>query len=121
MSIERACGFKFPQIYSKFVAKDLNSDETVTYVIQDIPESRFQDAIQFMVRQVLPDEPICEFAKIIEDPKAVENCCKEWMKMLAQNVSLVCFKENSDEIVGVNIMKVVRVDDDESLSEVLWL
>jgi hypothetical protein len=119
MSIERAQNFKFPQVFSRFRAKDSNSHAIVDYVVQDIPENRFEEVIQFMVDQVLPDEPICRFAKIVEDPKAFESCREEWKRILPQNVSLFCLKETTNEIVGVNILKMVsESDDDESFLQV---
>jgi hypothetical protein len=115
MSIERAQGFEFPQIYSKFQSKSTN------YVIQDIPSSRFEEVIEFLVPRVLGGEPICEFSKIIEDPKAVESSRAIWRKILPQNASLVCLQAGTGEIVGVNILKVVSEgDDNQAFNQVFF-
>lgn len=49
---------EFPKIWKTFFAPDVDSSELVEYRIQDLPESRFEDAIQHMVSNYLKDEPM---------------------------------------------------------------
>lgn len=51
---------EFPKIWSTFKAKDIDSDELVEYRIQDLPESRFEDALDFLVEILSKSEPLCE-------------------------------------------------------------
>lgn len=47
----------FPRVYLRFKAKDSDSDELVEYRIQDLPEEKFKDAIDFYTGdQFLRDE-----------------------------------------------------------------
>jgi hypothetical protein len=39
-------------------------------------------------------------------PASVQNARESWGKMLNEKISLVCFKENSDEIVAVNVLVI---------------
>lgn len=49
---------EYPKIWRKFKARDLNSDELIEYRIQDLPESRLEDAVEHMISNYLKDEPI---------------------------------------------------------------
>jgi hypothetical protein len=102
----RVDNFIFPQIYSKFEASDKKSKSNVSYVIQDLPEDRFEDAIDFMVKHFIPDEANCEYKNLGNSPASVQNARESWGKMLNEKISLVCFKENSDEIVAVNVLVI---------------
>lgn len=51
---------KFPKIWSTFKVKDLVSNEFHEYQIQDLPESRFEDALEFMIQIFCSDEPLTE-------------------------------------------------------------
>lgn len=51
---------EFPKLWCTFKASDINSDELVQYRIQDLPESRIDDGINFMAKYFCMDEPICE-------------------------------------------------------------
>lgn len=50
----------FPQIWRKFVARDVNTDDMVEYRIQDLPMERIEDAMQYMLNNYLKDEPISQ-------------------------------------------------------------
>lgn len=49
---------EYPKIWRTFMARDLNSDQLVEYRIQDLPESRFEDAVNHMISNYLKDEPL---------------------------------------------------------------
>lgn len=51
---------EFPKVWTKFMAPDIDSDKLVEYRIQDLPESRFDDGIQFMIQHFIKDEPLSE-------------------------------------------------------------
>lgn len=51
---------EFPKVWHTFKAKDVGSDEFVEYRIQDLPESREEEAINCMVQYFCRDEPLCE-------------------------------------------------------------
>lgn len=50
----------FPKIWHTFKAKDTDSDELIEYRIQDIPDSRKEEAVHCMVQQFSRDEPLCD-------------------------------------------------------------
>lgn len=101
----------FPQVYSKFQAKDRNSDEIVNYYIQDLPEDRFEEAVDLMIKHFLPDETLCSAIGVFKNPKAVEEMRRFWREMAEEKFSLVCFREGHDDIVAANFI-IIRSKDD---------
>lgn len=57
---KRPSSSEFPKIWSTFKVKDSESDEFIEYQIQDLPESRFDDALEFMIQVFCSDEPLTE-------------------------------------------------------------
>lgn len=105
-------------IFWEFQAKDKDSEELVKYSIQKLPEDRFQDATEFLLKYFLPEEAMCECKKIVENADAVEFGIELAQEILSQNVSVCCFKENSDEIIAANLLLVLNKQDCERFYEV---
>lgn len=123
---------EFPRIWTTFKAKDKDSDELVEYRIQDLPESKFDEALEFLAHNYCRDEPIAEacgiltycfmfcltsiwvdfsisliVSEISNDPVAVAEFKQVWSLSFKQKMVLVCFKGDSTEIIGMraNIIK----------------
>lgn len=120
----------FPLIYSRFQALDSESDERlVEYRIEDLQEDRFEDAVNIIRDKHLIDEPMKSSKGVRDCPISVQEMIENLWGMLRQNVSLVCYKEGSDEIVAVNILGViteaesdipVKVREMGTLREIKW-
>uniref|UniRef100_U5ENP2 N-acetyltransferase domain-containing protein n=1 Tax=Corethrella appendiculata TaxID=1370023 RepID=U5ENP2_9DIPT len=107
MNWERPKNIPFPNVWLKFKAKDLNSDNLVDYIVQDLPESYYDKAMEHMQKYFLRDESICKSIDLINDEVGNRNCCKCWEDFIRNDkCSLVCFKMGSDEIVGLNIIYI---------------
>lgn len=50
----------YPNVWLKFTAKLKNSDISVNYRVQDLPEDRFEDAIAFMKEIYIAGEPLAQ-------------------------------------------------------------
>lgn len=48
----------FPRVWHEFHARDSNSDEIVKYRVEDLPEARFSDAVDFMIDNFAKEEII---------------------------------------------------------------
>lgn len=130
----------FPNVWVEFEAKESkNSDTLVKYRIQDLPEDRFDDAVEHMVDNYLIDEPlsmafgmtevivaVCKLIRVIfnsheidgiNDKDYVDDYIRLWRVALVQKTTLVCFREGSDEIVGLNVL-TVNTKDDTFLTEI---
>lgn len=131
----------YPNVWIEFVANESKtSDKLVKYRIQDLPEDRFDDAIKHMKDNYLLDEPLsvaCGKIKHIFDfnifyilcsseiktdgmnnKDYVDDYLRMWRRALQQKTSLVCFREGSDEIVGLNVL-VVNTKNDAFIDEVV--
>lgn len=97
---------EYPKVWLTFQAKDLNSDNLVEYRIQDVPENRFEDVIKHKT-EFLKFSPIYT-EEFDENGEALNELLDFWRLKLKSRMSLACFKENSDEILGVNILYVLQ-------------
>lgn len=50
----------FPKIWYTFKAKDTDSDELVEYRIEDLSESKSEEALKLFVKHFCEEEPICK-------------------------------------------------------------
>lgn len=55
---KRPTSSDYPKIWHTFKAKDLNSDELVEYRIEDLHESKVQEAIDFTIKNYCAKEPL---------------------------------------------------------------
>lgn len=51
---------EYPKTWLVFKAKDIDSDELVEYRIEDLPESRFHEGVQFMASIFCKNAPLHE-------------------------------------------------------------
>lgn len=103
----RPATVEFPLVFGQFQAFGIDNVKTVAYRIVDLPESRFEDVIEIMKDKHLCDEPMYSSKGIRDDPTSFQEMIANWRNMLQQRISIVCFREDSDEIVAVNILGVV--------------
>ncbi|CRK88579.1 CLUMA_CG002402, isoform A [Clunio marinus] len=100
-------GMRAPTQFHKFVTTDKDQTKLVEYRVEEIPESRYDEACRFMLEYFVPYEP-----KIISkngqcDPKVLDDYHTKFMNGIKQNVSVACFKSGSDKFIGVNILEVL--------------
>lgn len=58
MKWKRPNTIEYPKVWSRFEARDLNSDKLVEYRIEDLTEDRAEDAYQHMRDNYLAGEPV---------------------------------------------------------------
>lgn len=97
-----------------FTARDLDNTTEATFEIKFISENRYKDAINFMNKFFLAQEPMARVRKFQEDKGAMEENEVAWMEILSkEKISIACFK--GDEIVAVNFLYVKKMSNkDES-------
>lgn len=113
---ERPEHVPFPHTWHTFQARDpkANDDHLISYRVQDLPLERIEDAIGHMCTHFLRDEPICRSLNLANDPVGVREISEVWRKVAHQRCAVVCFREGSDEIVGLNMLTVVSRSDESS-------
>lgn len=57
---KRPNSLSFPKIWRTFKSKGSVRDELVEFTIQDLPESCFKEAVEFMIDVFCSDEPLTE-------------------------------------------------------------
>lgn len=97
---------QIPTIYHTFRAKHVDSDQLVTYRVQDFTEDRHADVIQHYRENFVDDEPLAASRKISSSEVAMAEIVSFWSWCLEQRMTVVCYKDGSDEIVGANLLHV---------------
>lgn len=110
----RPSSLEYPQIYYKFSAQNENSDNEVNYKVQDILEEDFDYAVEILIKHYLPEEPLCLGRNFSEKPEDVEFMGNFYKNLLLMKLSIGCYKEDTNELVGVNIMDVKFKDEVEN-------
>ncbi|XP_053698640.1 uncharacterized protein LOC128745588 [Sabethes cyaneus] len=105
-----------PVIWHTFRAKDGDDSDggIVTYHVQDLTEDRYEDMIEHFLNHFIEEEPMCVSMGIPKDKQARAGLVSLWRSILKEKMTLVCYKEGSDEIIGANI---ISVKDDENYFE----
>ena len=84
------------KIYRTFKPLDIDEESEVEYRIQDLPKNRIKDAIKFI-----------EVGLLNNESETADKLFLNMMRKTMKKGSLVaCFKENSDEIIALNILTV---------------
>lgn len=99
----------YPTIYHTFEARDLNSNKLVRYRVQDFPRDRYEEGIQFMIQYFFEHEVMGRTRRIKTDRLAVSEISRIWREFLGKGLSVACFKENSDDIIAMNLLDVSSV------------
>lgn len=107
----------YPSVWLKFNAKDVYTDDSVEYTVQDLPENRFDEAINIMANSFLADAPLAKLRAATNDEDYVQDIVCIWKDIVKQRMTNVCFKSGSDEIIGLNFNYVSSQDDDSGLGE----
>lgn len=115
---KRQENLNFPKCYYKFTAEDLEVKQLVEYRVEDIPEHRYVEAVDFMIKHFVPYEPKLIARNGKDDPLVIEDYYNKYMNGIKQKVSVGCFKAGSNEFIGVNILEVVGRNDGSGYFEV---
>ena len=96
----------FPLTYLNFQSQDEEVEYIVNYRVEDLQENRFDEVLSILSDLHLQEESMYSSKKVVECPQSMREMIENWKNMLRQKISLVCYKEGSDEIVAVNILGV---------------
>lgn len=109
-----------PKIW-KSIEKVTKDGKTIKFTIQEIPEDRYENAIQHMCTYFLVDEPICHCLNAKDDSTLVQDMNVIWRLLLVQGISIAAFVDNPNGgkpiIAGMNILGVGFKDHKDSISK----
>lgn len=101
MEFKRPESLIYPQIYKTF---EVDGEE---FCIQDLTESREAEALEFLTQYVIPEENFCKALQIHKNPIAMEIMLNRYREKFKSRLSLVCFKRETGELVGLNVLGVI--------------
>lgn len=105
----RQDGTSYPQIYRKFKAKSRNIDEMVTdeeFYIQDLTENYYDDAVEFLIEYHARSSIFHRAAGTLATDDGIERIRQMYRRVLEDNISLICLKADTNEIIGVNAILI---------------
>jgi hypothetical protein len=105
MEFKRSDGAVYPQVYKTFESK---GEE---FYITDLIEDHETEALDLLVKYVLPEENFCKAIQILKKENAMKIICENYRKLIKKQMSLACFKSDTGELVGLNILNVVFKDE----------
>uniref|UniRef100_A0A1B0DNF1 N-acetyltransferase domain-containing protein n=1 Tax=Phlebotomus papatasi TaxID=29031 RepID=A0A1B0DNF1_PHLPP len=99
---------EFPRVWWRFKAKDPESGQTVDYRIEDLTEDRYDEVVDLMINCFVPDEIMSKSIGTADDKVSMAEMRGFWKESMPNKLTLVCYKEGSTEICGLNILEVVE-------------
>lgn len=105
MSFTRAEGAIYPRVYKNFKIGDEE------FSIADLSVNHEDEALELLVEFVVPEENFCKAIQLHKNENAMKIVCENYKKLFQKKMSLACFKKDSGELVGLNILNVVSKDD----------
>uniref|UniRef100_A0A1L8DAK4 N-acetyltransferase domain-containing protein n=1 Tax=Nyssomyia neivai TaxID=330878 RepID=A0A1L8DAK4_9DIPT len=109
----RPTSVDYPTIWTTFTAKHPETQDVWTFQVRDLPEERFDEAEDIMIENFLAEEEMCKSKGISNDPASLFMAREYYRRMLEKKITLICTREGSDEIVGINVLEPAMKDDEK--------
>lgn len=100
MGFERPESSKYPQVYATF---QVGGED---FHISDLTETHWEEALDLLVKYVIPEETFCRALKVHKKPNAMKIMIDGYRDLFKKKVSLACFNAATGELVGLNILAV---------------
>lgn len=104
MEFKRPIGLEGPMVYSTFQCKSTNSDETEGFLIQDLTEDRFDEAVKMIVDNHAKGAVFHKAAKTLSSECGIRRVGQLYLNVFKEKISLVCLKIDTMEIVGIDAL-----------------
>lgn len=104
MEFERPKGLEGPMVYSTFQIKSKNSNEFEEFLIQDLTEEHFDEAVQIIVDNHAKDAVFHKAAKTLSSDSGIRRVKQMYLDVFKEKISLICLNIDTMEIVGVNAL-----------------
>lgn len=95
----------YPIIHHTFMAKNLDG-EVVEFNVQDLTNEHIDQAIEFTIKFLTPDETFQKSINLAEKDYAPMLLGAFYRKAFEERVSLACFITGTKELVGLNAMTI---------------
>ncbi|KAL0099027.1 hypothetical protein PUN28_020224 [Cardiocondyla obscurior] len=108
-----------PKVW-KVIEKSDKNGKPMKFTVQEIPEDRYEDAVQHMCTYFLADEPTCNCLNAKDDPVFVDDISTIWRLLLAEGISIAAFTDNPNGgkpiIAGMNALGIDGKNQKDSIS-----
>lgn len=104
MEFVRRKGLQGPMVYSTFQMKSKNSKAVEDFLIQDLTENYFDDAVKIIVDNHAKLGVFHKAAKTLSSEYGVRRISEMYRNVFREKISLVCLKFDTMEIVGINAL-----------------
>ncbi|KAJ6642167.1 hypothetical protein Bhyg_07114 [Pseudolycoriella hygida] len=104
MEFERPNGMQGPMVYSTFQIKSKHSDEVEEFLIQDLTENYFDEAVNIIVENHAKCAVFHQAAKTLLSESGIRRVNEMYLNVFKEKISLVCLKMDTMEIVAVNAL-----------------
>ncbi|KAG5680487.1 hypothetical protein PVAND_009995 [Polypedilum vanderplanki] len=101
----------YPLIYSAFEATNIKNGEKINLRIEDLHEESFNEALKLMKNYYFKKNPMLSSKRIENDEISMNEIFESWKEILQQKISIVCYEENSNEIIGLNFLSVITEEE----------
>ncbi|XP_055684452.1 uncharacterized protein LOC129790768 [Lutzomyia longipalpis] len=109
----RPSNVEFPKVWTTFRAKHPTTQEIWKFEVKDLPVERFDEAEDIMIEHFLNEEQMCKSKGVSNDPVSLVLARVYYRKMLEKKITLICTREGSDEIAGINVLEPATKDDEK--------
>lgn len=100
-----------PQVWHEFSLINPETNEEEDFVVVDLQRENHAAALDHMLGNFLSDEPICKSKEVLKNAEALKIVSELWKNVMDQNVTVVCYKKHTSEIVGLNMLGVISKSD----------
>ncbi|XP_025994415.1 uncharacterized protein LOC105207188 isoform X2 [Solenopsis invicta] len=108
-----------PKVWKTIEKKDKDG-KVMKFTIQEIPEDRYEEAVQHMCNYFLADEVTCACLNAKNDPLFVHDVSTIWRLLLAEGISIAAYLDNPNGgkpiLAGMNALGVDNKDQKDSIS-----
>lgn len=104
MEFERPKGLQGPMVYSTFQVKSKISDEVEEFLVQDLTENYFDEAVKILVDNHARGAVFHTAAKTLSSECGIRRANQMYLNVFKEKISLICLKIDTMEVVGVNAL-----------------
>lgn len=102
-------------IYSIFESFDAFG-EKCTYKIEDLSEDKFDSVLEILRENFIDNDPMMSSKMVKDDLVSMGEIIEYWRKIMKQKISVVCYQEGSNDIVGISILGKNLIHSNKSLN-----
>ncbi len=104
LEFERPKGLEGPMVYSTFQIQSDNSNEPEEFLIQDLTEDYFDEAVKIIVDNHAKCAVFHQAAKTLSSEAGARRVNQMYLNVFKEKISLICLKIDTMEIVGINAL-----------------